>query len=109
MATSFFPVFLKRLRAAAWLFRTSAVCLCWTLVRRGWAPDGHQGQPEAVGGAGHLNPDWSDPETHLCVGWRKKVSSSWKQGHFCVFNRGLNVVSGRRHSLLRILEEAKTT
>lgn len=42
------------------------VCLCGVQIRRGWVTSlmGHQGEPEAVGGAGHLSSDRFDPKTY---------------------------------------------
>ena len=61
-------------------------------------PMGHQGEPEAVGGAGHLSLDRSDishirhTKTHQSSssvhGLNRRHSSGCKQGYFGMLNRG---------------------
>lgn len=48
----------------------SIVCLCvfvWDTNKKNMAPDGHQGEPEAMSGGGHLNPENFDPKTSVIL------------------------------------------
>lgn len=93
-STQAFPEVSKRNGLALGAFYCVPVCVS---LGYKWEEDGHlmghQGIPEAVGGACHWSPDRFDPKTHqssLSMRWveNRKYPSGWKQGLCGMFSRG---------------------